>query len=171
MGFWRVRWRWLAVVVVTVLGGSIMPPEVVAAWADASRRFVNLLELQDKVGARIAELVGGLRRAVVELVELLRIGVELADLAAQHVDHGRQLGPLLGLEEQLGERPAGLDVLGVERSNPEILVHRTAHRMILQQRDFVRAQKRIGQPIGISNGRIGIVRRVRARRRRKDRNR
>src|SRR5262249_29655124 len=43
---------------VTNLGGSLMPPEVVAAWVDASRHFVNLLELQDKVGQRIAELVG-----------------------------------------------------------------------------------------------------------------
>jgi L-seryl-tRNA(Ser) seleniumtransferase len=43
---------------VTVLGGSLMPPEVVAAWAGAARHFVNLLELQDKVGARIAELIG-----------------------------------------------------------------------------------------------------------------
>ena len=34
---------------VTNLGGSVMPPEVVAAWADASRHFVNLLELHDKV--------------------------------------------------------------------------------------------------------------------------
>jgi L-seryl-tRNA(Ser) seleniumtransferase len=43
---------------VTNLGGSIMPPEVVAAWADASRHFVNLLELQNKVGERIAKLIG-----------------------------------------------------------------------------------------------------------------
>src|SRR5439155_26155748 len=43
---------------VTNLGGSLMPPEVVAAWAEASRHFVNLLELQDRVGARIAKLVG-----------------------------------------------------------------------------------------------------------------
>jgi L-seryl-tRNA(Ser) seleniumtransferase len=43
---------------VTVLGGSLMPPEVVAAWVDASRHFVNLLELQDKVGERIAKLIG-----------------------------------------------------------------------------------------------------------------
>src|SRR5262245_60933607 len=43
---------------VTVLGGSVMPPEVVAAWADASRHFVDLLELQDKVGERIAKLIG-----------------------------------------------------------------------------------------------------------------
>jgi L-seryl-tRNA(Ser) seleniumtransferase len=43
---------------VTFLGGSLMPPEVVAAWADASRHFVNLLELHDRVGERIAQLVG-----------------------------------------------------------------------------------------------------------------
>src|SRR6516165_10144602 len=43
---------------VTVLGGSVMPPEVVAAWVEASRHFVDLLDLQDKVGARIARLVG-----------------------------------------------------------------------------------------------------------------
>src|SRR5438128_8398342 len=43
---------------VTVLGGSVMPREVVAAWADAARHFVNLIDLQEKVGARIAQLVG-----------------------------------------------------------------------------------------------------------------
>jgi L-seryl-tRNA(Ser) seleniumtransferase len=43
---------------VTILGGSLMPPEVSAAWVEASRHFVNLLDLQDKVGARIAKLLG-----------------------------------------------------------------------------------------------------------------
>jgi L-seryl-tRNA(Ser) seleniumtransferase len=43
---------------VTNLGGSVMPPEVVAAWVAASRHFVNLLDLQDRVGARIARLIG-----------------------------------------------------------------------------------------------------------------
>src|SRR5436853_6183945 len=43
---------------VTNLGGSLMPPEVVAAWVDASRHFVNLIELQDRVGERIARLIG-----------------------------------------------------------------------------------------------------------------
>jgi len=42
----------------TALGGSVMPPEVVAAWADAARHFVDLVELQDKVGERIAKLLG-----------------------------------------------------------------------------------------------------------------
>ena len=43
--------------VVTVLGGSIMPPEVVAAMEEASRHFVPLIDLQRAVGARIAELL------------------------------------------------------------------------------------------------------------------
>ena len=43
--------------VVTVLGGSIMPPEVVRAMEEASRFFIPLPELERKVGARIAELL------------------------------------------------------------------------------------------------------------------
>ncbi|MBN8731733.1 MAG: selenocysteine synthase [Acidobacteria bacterium] len=43
--------------VVTVLGGSIMPPEVIQAMEEASRFFIPLPELERKVGARIAELV------------------------------------------------------------------------------------------------------------------
>ena len=44
--------------VVTVLGGSIMPPEVVEAMVDASRHFIDLPDLQRRVGERIAELLG-----------------------------------------------------------------------------------------------------------------
>ena len=40
----------------TKLGGSVMPPEVVQAMTDAARCFVDLEELQRRVGARIAEL-------------------------------------------------------------------------------------------------------------------
>lgn len=43
---------------ITTLGGSLMPPEVVAAWNAASQSFVRLPELQDRVGERIAELLG-----------------------------------------------------------------------------------------------------------------
>ena len=43
---------------VTVLGGSLMPPEVVRAMEEASRHFVFVPDLQAKAGARIAELVG-----------------------------------------------------------------------------------------------------------------
>src|ERR1041384_6883751 len=43
--------------VVTVLGGSIMPPEVLRAMEEASRFFIPLPDLEKKAGARIAELL------------------------------------------------------------------------------------------------------------------
>ena len=43
---------------ITTLGGSVMPQEVVDAWADAARTFVDLVALQDRVGERIAALLG-----------------------------------------------------------------------------------------------------------------
>jgi L-seryl-tRNA(Ser) seleniumtransferase len=44
--------------VVTHLGGSIMDPEVLQAMDEASRHFIDLIELQRKAGARLAELLG-----------------------------------------------------------------------------------------------------------------
>ncbi|HLJ18526.1 MAG TPA: hypothetical protein VKV15_28810 [Bryobacteraceae bacterium] len=44
--------------VVTRLGGSIMPPEVVRAMDEASKHFVSLEELQIKSGEKLAELLG-----------------------------------------------------------------------------------------------------------------
>jgi L-seryl-tRNA(Ser) seleniumtransferase len=41
----------------TELGGSLMPSDVVQAWCEASRHFVDMRTLQDRVGARIAELL------------------------------------------------------------------------------------------------------------------
>ena len=40
----------------TRLGGSIMPTEVVTAMAEASKHFVDILELQKRVGEEIAKL-------------------------------------------------------------------------------------------------------------------
>ena len=40
----------------TVIGGSLMPPEVLEAMTEASRSFVDLVELYRKVGAEIARL-------------------------------------------------------------------------------------------------------------------
>jgi len=41
----------------TKIGGSLMPPEVVSAWTAASQSFISLVELQDRVGERIAKLL------------------------------------------------------------------------------------------------------------------
>ena len=40
----------------TRLGGSIMPPEVVDAMVDASKYFVDIIELQKRVGEELAKL-------------------------------------------------------------------------------------------------------------------
>ncbi|MFC1694339.1 twin-arginine translocation signal domain-containing protein, partial [Candidatus Latescibacterota bacterium] len=42
----------------TALGGSIMPPDVVAAMVEASKNFVSMRELQAAAGKRMAELLG-----------------------------------------------------------------------------------------------------------------
>nr|CEL20633.1 D-Glucosaminate-6-phosphate ammonia-lyase [Kibdelosporangium sp. MJ126-NF4] len=42
----------------TALGGSILAPPVAAAMAAAAEHFVSLVELQEKVGDRLAELTG-----------------------------------------------------------------------------------------------------------------
>jgi L-seryl-tRNA(Ser) seleniumtransferase len=42
----------------TMLGGSLMPPPVVEAIVAASRQYVNLFELQEAAGKRIASLIG-----------------------------------------------------------------------------------------------------------------
>ena len=42
----------------TIRGGSIMPPEVVAAMEEASRSCVSLPKLLEKAGDRVAELAG-----------------------------------------------------------------------------------------------------------------
>ena len=43
---------------VTRLGGSIMPPDVVAAMEEAGQYFVSLSELHQKIGERLAKLIG-----------------------------------------------------------------------------------------------------------------
>ncbi|HEV3304654.1 MAG TPA: aminotransferase class V-fold PLP-dependent enzyme [Planctomycetaceae bacterium] len=42
----------------TTLGGSLMPPEVLAALTSAAQHFVEIGELQDRIGERIAALIG-----------------------------------------------------------------------------------------------------------------
>ncbi len=47
-----------AVGTLTRIGGSLMAPEVVQSIVDASKAFVSLKELQEKVGQHIAQLMG-----------------------------------------------------------------------------------------------------------------
>src|SRR5262245_2373958 len=47
-----------AVGTITTLSGTLMAPEVSAAMTQASKNFVPIHELQQKVGERIAEMTG-----------------------------------------------------------------------------------------------------------------
>src|SRR6185312_10530193 len=66
----------------TVLGGSLMPPEVQAAMATAAQCYVDVNELQAAVGQRIAELthneaalvVGGCAAGLTEITAALMVG-------------------------------------------------------------------------------------------------
>ena len=42
----------------TKLGGSIMPPEVIEAMQDAARYHIDIEDMHDRVGAKLAELTG-----------------------------------------------------------------------------------------------------------------
>lgn len=92
----------------TRLGGSIMPPEVLAAMEEASRSFVDLDELQMRVGERLAELTRN---------------------EAAYVSSGAAAGLVLAAAACItGSDPAAInqlpDLTGLKN---EVIVHR-AHR-------------------------------------------
>lgn len=73
-----------AAAALTVLGGSVMPPEVRAAMAKAAECFVDINALQVAVGKRIAELthneaaivVGGCAAGLTEVTAALMVGTD-----------------------------------------------------------------------------------------------
>ncbi len=64
---------------VTKLGGSLMPPEVISAMNEAAGSFVDLAQLQRRVGQRIAELT---RNEAAYLTSGAAAGVMLAAAAS-----------------------------------------------------------------------------------------
>lgn len=90
----------------TMIGGSRMPPEVVAAMAEASRHFVPLEELHLRVGARIAELT---RNEAAVVTSGAAAGLTVATAAC-----------MTGTDEKLVRRIPSLD--GVEKR--EVVIHR-----------------------------------------------
>jgi len=82
----------------TVIGGSIMPGDVVAAWTEASRSYVDLIELQDRIGERIAELLG----VEAALVTTGATGSILVGTAAAVTYRDPSLIPRLPLPPEMG---------------------------------------------------------------------
>jgi L-seryl-tRNA(Ser) seleniumtransferase len=83
---------------ITALGGSLMPPEVVAAWNAAAKHFVPLSALQDRVGERIASLLG----VEAALVTTGAAGAMLVGTAAAVTWRDRSLIGRLPLSSALG---------------------------------------------------------------------
>jgi L-seryl-tRNA(Ser) seleniumtransferase len=94
----------------TRLGGSLMSAEVLAAMQEAAGSFVDMYELQEAVGRRLAELT---RNEAAYVATGAAAGVVLAALAAMNG------GDLLAIARQIetGEAP-----------RDEVIIHR-AHRI------------------------------------------
>jgi L-seryl-tRNA(Ser) seleniumtransferase len=85
----------------TALTGSLMLPEVVEAIAATSKQFVSLTELQDKVGARIAGLLGAEAAMVTSgAAGALACGTA-ACITATNTDAIRRLPDLTGLKNEV----------------------------------------------------------------------
>jgi len=135
--------------VVTSLGGSIMPPEVVEAMVEASRSFVSLTELQEKVGARVAELLS-VPAAMVSCGAASAITCATAACAAGgEVEKVRQLPDTTGLKNEIVQQKShrsgyeaqmtlvGSKIVWVEsrRELDEAIGERTAMMFFLNKAD------------------------------------
>ncbi|HZP83103.1 MAG TPA: aminotransferase class V-fold PLP-dependent enzyme [Chthonomonadaceae bacterium] len=85
----------------TRLGGSLMPPEVLEAMAEAARHFVDLQELQRRVGEEIAALT---RNEAAYVSSGAAAGLTLATaacIAGTDLAAIRQLPDLTGLKDEV----------------------------------------------------------------------
>jgi L-seryl-tRNA(Ser) seleniumtransferase len=85
----------------TRLGGSIMPPEVVAAMAEASRTHVNIEDLQVAVGRRIAELTHNEAAYVATGAAAGLVLATAAIIAGKDPNRIKQLPDLTGLKNEV----------------------------------------------------------------------
>jgi L-seryl-tRNA(Ser) seleniumtransferase len=85
----------------TRLGGSIMPPEVVAAMVEASRTHVNIEELQVMVGRRIAELTHNEAAYVATGAAAGLVLATAAIVAGNDPERVKQLPDLAGLKNEV----------------------------------------------------------------------
>lgn len=82
----------------TVLGGSLMPPEVIEAMSEAARSFISLPELHDRVGERIAMLTGNEAACVCCGAAAGMLVTTAACIAGTNADWARQLPDTTGIE-------------------------------------------------------------------------
>src|SRR5262245_8361203 len=90
-----------AVGTLTTLSGSLMPPQVVQAMEEASRQFVRVHELQEKVGLRLAELTGAEAAFVTAGASAALCLASCAVTAGKDPARMNQLPDLTGMKSEL----------------------------------------------------------------------
>ncbi len=85
----------------TMFTASLMPPEVVQAWASAAQQYVHLDDLQTAVGRRIAELIGCESAMVTAgAASALTVGAA-ACLTGTNQDFIRRIPDLTGMKSEV----------------------------------------------------------------------
>lgn len=84
----------------TGLGGSLMPLEVLEAMVEANRAFVDIEELQQKVGERIAQILG-VEAALVTAGAAAGLTVAAACMAGADPVRAKQLPDTAGMRNEI----------------------------------------------------------------------
>lgn len=108
----------------TRLGGSLLPPEVSAAMAEASRSFVDMFELQRAVSARIAELT---RNEAAHVSGGASAGLFLATLACITGDDMLAIGRYM--QDPLATERRDVMVLAGQRNPYDLAIQLAGARM------------------------------------------
>ena len=85
----------------TILGGSLIHPEVVAAMAAAARQFINLGELHAAVGKQIAEMLGSEAALVTAGAASALTLATAACVAGKDADKIRRLPDTTGMKNEV----------------------------------------------------------------------
>jgi uncharacterized pyridoxal phosphate-dependent enzyme len=85
----------------TTLSGTLMPPEVIRAMEEASQNFVQIHELQEKVGQRLAELTGAEAAFVTAGASAALCLATCAVTAGDDPAKMRQLPDLTGMKSEM----------------------------------------------------------------------
>lgn len=108
----------------TRLGGSLLPPEVSSAMAEASRSFVDMFELQRVVSARIAELT---RNEAAHVSGGASAGLFLATLACITGDDMLAVGRYM--QDPLATERRDVIVLAGQRNPYDLAIQLAGARM------------------------------------------
>lgn len=90
----------------TIISGSVMLPEARQAMLEASRRYVNLDELMDRVGARIAELMQVEWGLVTNGCAAALCQITAACVAGTDLEKMRRLPDTAGMKNQVLAQPS-----------------------------------------------------------------